>query len=159
MRYTKAMNKPLNICVKGFHTHQAYEEQLKCAKGGDGGFTTIGEFVRLEEKGAAPCPLCGDVFPTHESQDCLNYPYLLEGDQGFKAAYDTRAVAVVECLQAVLDRIEGKGDANDACPSCTESDDHHDWRSCLKRMICKRNQEGEWETQPPWGSTGPPERI
>ena len=38
---------------------------------------------------------------------------------------------------------------SDACTSCTVSDDHHDWRSCLKRMICQRNQDGEWETQPP----------
>ena len=38
---------------------------------------------------------------------------------------------------------------SDTCPSCTVSEDHHDWRSCLKRMICKRNQEGEWEMQPP----------
>ena len=96
LRYSKAMRKPLNTCVKGFHTHQGYEEQLKCATGGDGGFTIIEEFVRLEEKGAAPCPLCGDVFPTHKSEVCPNYPYLLKGNQGFKVAYDTWAVAVAE---------------------------------------------------------------
>ena len=96
LRYAKAAKKPLNNCVKGFHTHQNYEEQLKCAKDGDGSFTTIKEFVRLEEKGVAPCSLCGDVFPTHISEDCPNYPYLLKGDKGFKAAYDTRAVAIAE---------------------------------------------------------------
>ena len=90
LRYAKVAKKPLNNCVKGFHTHQSYKEQLKCANDGDGGFTTIEEFARLEEKGAAPCSLCGDVFPTHDSEDCPNYPYLLKGDKGFKAAYDTR---------------------------------------------------------------------
>ena len=86
-----------------------YEEQLKCADGGDGGFTTIEEFVRLEGKGAALCSSCGDVFPTHGPQDCPNYPYVLKGDQGFKATYNAQAVAMVEHLQVVLDRIEGEG--------------------------------------------------
>ena len=56
---------------------------------------------------------------------------------------------MAEHLRVVLDRIEGEGDMSDACPSCTESGDHHDWRSYLKRMICRRNREGEWEMQPP----------
>ena len=46
---------------------------------------------------------------------------------------------MAERLRVVLDKIEGEGDTSDACPSCTESGDHHDWRSCLKRMICRRN--------------------
>ena len=96
LRYVKVAKKPLNNCVKGFHTHQNYEEQLKCANGGDSGFTTIDEFVRLEGKGAVPCSLCGDVFPTHNLEDCPNYPYLLKGDKGFKAAYDARASAMAE---------------------------------------------------------------
>ena len=96
LQYAKVAKKPLNNCVKGFHTHQSYEEQLKCATSGDGGFTIIEEFARLEEKGAAPCSLCGDVFPTHESEVCPNYPYLLKGDHRFKVAYDARAVAVAE---------------------------------------------------------------
>ena len=154
LRYTKLMGRPLNICVKGFHIHQTYEEQEKCANSGDGGYLTISEFGMLEKKGATPCPSCGDVFPTHEPEDCPNYPYLQKGDQGFKATYDTWAVAIVECLWAVLDKIEGRGDASDACPSCTESDEHHDRRSCIKRMICKRNPEGEWETQPPGDPQG-----
>ena len=41
------------------------------------------------------------------------------------------------------------GTASNVCPSCTVSDDHHDWRSCVKRMICQRNRDGEWEMQPP----------
>ena len=122
---------------------------MKCANGGNGSFTTIEEFARLEGKGAVSCSLCGNVFPTHNLEDCPNYPYLLKGDKGFEAAYDTQVVAIVEQLPVVLDRIEGKGDASDACPSWTVSEDHHDWRSCIKRMICKRNQEGEWEIQPP----------
>ena len=89
--YAKVTKKPLNNCVKGFHTHQSYEEQLKCATGGDGSFTIIEEFARLEEKDAAPCSLCDDVFLTHKSEVCPNYPYLLKGDQGFKVAYDARA--------------------------------------------------------------------
>ena len=96
LQYAKVVKKPLNNCVKGCHTHQSYEEQLKCANGGDGSFTTIEEFARLEGKGAVPCSLCGDVFPTHNSEDCPNYPYLLKGDKGFKAAYDTRVVALAK---------------------------------------------------------------
>ena len=86
----------LNNFVKGFHTHQSYEEQLKCANSGDGGFTTIEEFARLEGKGAVPCSQCGDVFSTHNSEDCPNYPYLLKRDKGFKVAYDVRVVAMGE---------------------------------------------------------------
>ena len=70
--YARAVNEALNNFVKGFHTHQSYEEQLKCANGGDGSFTTIEEFARMEGKGAVPCSLCGDVFPTHNSRDCPN---------------------------------------------------------------------------------------
>ena len=67
LRYAKATNKPLNNCVRGFHTHQSYVEQLECATNGDGGLEMVKEFARLEEKGATPCPQCGDVFPTHRS--------------------------------------------------------------------------------------------
>ena len=147
--YAKATKKPLNNCVRGFHTHQSYEELLECAMNGDGGFAMSKEFVRLEEKGATSCPQCGDVFPTHRSEHCPNYPYWVKGDKGFKAVYDARAMVIVERLRAVLDRIEGEETESDECPSCMVSDDHHDWRSCLKRMICQKNRDGDWEMQPP----------
>ena len=96
LQYAKAMRRPLNTCVKGFHSHQTYVEQLECATNGDGGFTVIKKFVELERKGTTPCLWCGDVFPTHGSGQCPNYPYLNTGDQGFKAAYDAWIVAVLE---------------------------------------------------------------
>ena len=70
------------------------------------------------------------------------------GDQVFKAAYDARALAVLGRLQAVADGITGEEVANKACPSCTESGDHHNW-SCLKRMKCRKGPEENWETEPP----------
>ena len=96
LRYTKATNKPLNNCVRGFHMHQSYMEQLECATNGDGRFVIAEEFARFEAKGATPCPQCGDVFPTHRSEQCPNYPYAIKGDKGFKAAYDARAMVIVE---------------------------------------------------------------
>ena len=112
-------------------------------------FGVIKEFEKLEKKGATPCSRCGDVFPTHRPEQCPNYPHLSTGDQGFKTAYEARAVAFLERLQAVARKITGEETANAACPSCTESDEHHNWRSCLKRMKCYKNQEGCWETEPP----------
>ena len=47
LRYAKATNKPLNNCVRGFHTHQNYTEQLESATNGDGGFVMAKEFVRV----------------------------------------------------------------------------------------------------------------
>ena len=128
---------------------QTYADQLECATNGDGGFTVIKVFVELERKGATPCPWCGDVFPTHQPEHCPNYPYLTTGDQGFQAAYSAWVVAILERLQALASQIDGGETADDACPSCTESDGHHDWRSCLKRMICHRKLDGKWETEPP----------
>ena len=86
----------MNNCVRGFHTHQSYPEQLECATNGDGGFVIAEEFARLKAKGATPCPQCGDVFPTHRSEECPNYPYVIKGDKGFKAAYDARAMVIAE---------------------------------------------------------------
>ena len=65
----------------------------------------VEDFARLKEKGATPCPQCGDVFPTHRLEHCPNYPYVIKGDKGFKAAYDARAMVIAEWLRAVLDRI------------------------------------------------------
>ena len=73
LRYAKAMRRPLNTCVKGFHSHQTYVEQLQCATNGDGRFAVIKKFVELERKGATPCRRCGDVFPTHGPRQCPNY--------------------------------------------------------------------------------------
>ena len=53
-------------------------------------------------------------------------------------------------------QINGGETAADACPSCTESDDHHNWRSCLKRMKCHRNPDGKWEMEPPGDPQGLP---
>ena len=89
------------------------------------------------------------MFPTHPLENCPNYPYLTIGNHGFKAAYDALANAVLERLQAVASKIAGEDAANAACPACMESDDHQNWRSCLKRMICHRGPEGNWETEPP----------
>ena len=135
--------------MKGIHLHQTYAELLECATNGDGGTKVIEEFEKLEEEGATPCPQCGHVFPTHQSEHCPNHPYPNTGDQGFKAAYDAWAVAILEQLQAVASKITGEETANAACPSCTELGDYHNWRSCLKRMKCHRNPEGSWETEPP----------
>ena len=96
MRYAKAMSSPVNTCVKGFHSHQTYANPLECATNGDGGFAVIRKFVKLEGEGATPCPWCGDVFPMHQPGHCPKYPYLTMGDQDFKAAYDTRIVAILE---------------------------------------------------------------
>ena len=113
MRYAKATSRPLNTCVKGFHSHQTYADQLECATNGDGRFAVIREFMKLEGEGATPCSQCGDVFPTHQPGHCPNYPYLTMGDQGFKAAYDAWIVAILERLQAVARRIDG-GETTDA---------------------------------------------
>ena len=43
----------------------------------------------------------------------------------------------------------GEEAANEACPSCTESNEKRNWRSCLKRMKCCQGSEGRWETEPP----------
>ena len=96
LRYAKATNKPLNNCVRGFHMHQNYVEQLECATNGDGGFVIAKEFARLKAKGATPCPQCGDVFSTHRSEHCPNYPYAIKGDKGFKAAYDAQVMVIAE---------------------------------------------------------------
>ena len=109
----------------------------------------IKKFRELKRKGTTPCPWCGDVFPTHGPEQCPNHPCLNTGDQGFKAAYDACIVDVLEQLQAMANRIDEGETAVDAYPSCTESEDHHNWRSCLKRMKCHRNPEGKWEMQPP----------
>ena len=149
LQYIKGTGRPLNTCVKGTHAHQTYEEQLVCATDGDGGFKAIEKFRELEDQGVTPCPRCGDVFPTHPLENCWNYPYLTMGDQGFKAAYDAQTNTVLECLQAVTGKIALEEAADAACPACTESDDHHNWRSCLKRMICRRGAKRSWETEPP----------
>ena len=126
-----------------------YAEQLECATNGDSGIQVIKEFEKLERKGATPCSWCGDVFPTHQPVHCPNHPYLNTGDQGFKASYEARAATVLEQLQVVASKITGEESANAACPSCTELDDHHNWRSCLKSMKCYKNLEGHWEMEPP----------
>ena len=64
-------------------------------------------------------------------------------------AYDARAVAVLEWLQAVVSKTAGEETADAACPSCTVSDEKHNWRSCLKRMKCHRKADECWETEPP----------
>ena len=86
----------MNNCVRGFHTHQSYTEQLECAKNGDGGFIIAEEFARLEAKDATPCPQCDHVFPTHRLEQCPNYPYAIKSDKGFKAAYDVQAMVIAE---------------------------------------------------------------
>ena len=133
--------------MKGAHTHQTYAELLKCAINGDVGTQVIKEFEKLAEKGATPCPRCGDMFPTHPPEHCPNHPYLNMGDQGFKAAYD--AWAILEWLWAVANKIAGEETVGTVCPFCTASDNKHNWRSCLKRMKCHRNPEGFWETELP----------
>ena len=147
--YTKGSGRPLNTCVKGVHLHQTYAKQLECATKGHSPIQVIKEFEKLERKGATPCSWCGNVFPTHQPTQCPNHPYLSIGDQGFKAAYEARAAAVLERLQVVASKITGEETAIAACPSCTESDEHHNWRSYLKRMKCYQNREGRWETEPP----------
>ena len=49
----------------------------------------------------------------------------------------------------VASKIAGEETTDAACPSFTESDDHHNWRGCLKRMKCCKGPEGNWETEPP----------
>ena len=149
MRYAQASGRPLNTCVRGSHAHEMYAEQLACATNGEGRFATVEKFRELEGQGATPCPQCGDVFPSHQPEHCPNYPYLAVGDQGFKAAYDAQALAILEQLQVVAGKITGEETAGAACPSCTESDEHHNWRSCLKRMKCRKGPEGNWEMEPP----------
>ena len=135
MQYVKVTGIPLNTCVRGSHVHQMYADQLACAKNGDSRFTAVETFRELEGQGATPCPQCGDVFPLHQPEHCPNYSYLTVGDQCFKAVYDARALAILERLHAVASKIAGEETADAACPSCTESNDHHNWRSYLKRMI------------------------
>ena len=64
-------------------------------------------------------------------------------------AYEARAAAVLEWLKAVADKMAEKETEDAACPSCTELDINHNWRSCLKRMKCWKNKDGHWETEPP----------
>ena len=52
----------------------------------------------------------------------------------------------------MANRIDEGETAVDACPS----EDHHNWRSCLKRMKCHQNPEGKWEMQPPKDPQGLP---
>ena len=56
LRYTKESGRVLNTCVRGFHTHSTYVDQLACAINGDGGFATVEKFRKLESRGATPCP-------------------------------------------------------------------------------------------------------
>ena len=149
MRYVKSTGRALDTCVRGSHTHKTYVDQLACTTNGDGGFAAVVKFRELESQGATPCPQCGDVFPSHTLDQCLNYPYLIAGDQGFKAAYDTQALAVLERLPAVANKIAGRETVDAACPSCMESNGNHNWRSCLKRMKCRKESEGNWEMEPP----------
>ena len=71
------------------------------------------------------------------------------GLYGSISIYYKAGLHVSGCMHTYTYNLTGVGTAGDACPSCTVSDDHHDWRSCLKRMICQRNRDGEWEMQPP----------
>ena len=88
LRYIQGKGKLLNTCVRGKHFHQTYEGMVKCVENGDGGAAVVKGFEELEKEGSKPCPKCGDVFPTHSPDQCPNHPYLMVGDEGFKAAYD-----------------------------------------------------------------------
>ena len=150
LEFTKGTGKkPLNLSVKGAHTHQMYTELVDCITNGDGGTDVVKEFERLEGEGATPCQECGDVFPTHLLDRCPNHPYAKVGDQGFKLVYAARAVSALEQLKAVADRMAGRETKDTACLLCTESNVNHNWRSSLKRMKCRKNKDGHWETEPP----------
>ena len=100
----------------------------------------------------APCLRCGDVFPTHPHERYPNHPYVDAGDQGFKLAYKARATAVLEWLKAVADKTAGREAEHAAYPFCMVSDAKHNWRSCLKRMKCRKKNNEHLETVPPGDS-------
>ena len=132
LRYVQGRGKLLNTCVRGGHLHQTYDGMIRCVENGNGRVVVVKGFEELEKEGATPCPKCGDIFPTHPPEQCPNHPYLMAGDEGFKAAYDAQAAEVLDQLKTVASKTTGREDENTACPACTVSETNHNWRSCLK---------------------------
>ena len=149
------------ICPSTRHQHSDYEEARRCyLKCAEAQLARKQEIQKLLDAGGNPCPQCGDVFADHSVADCLKYSYLVAGDQGFQNALNDGAYVVLERLEGLHERLTKGVPEGTPCISCAGNEEPHDYRGCLKRLKCKKGEDGEWVSKPPGDpSQVPPEEI
>ena len=111
----------------------------------------------LLNAGGNPCPKCGDVFTDHSIADCAKHFYLQTGDDGFQEALNDGAYVVLERLEGLYERLMSGVPAGTPCVACAGDEVPHDYRVCLKRLKCKKGDNGEWVSEPPGDPTQLPQ--
>ena len=130
------------MCVRGFHTHPELCRAIRvCHKWGRWICSDCQGICEARRKGCySLSPSAVMCFLHTRSEHCPNYPYLqLRVIKGLKQLMTHRQWSLWSMTSDSI-KIESREwrHVSDACPSCMVSDGHHDWRSCLKRMICRR---------------------
>ena len=142
----------VNTCVRtdDRHQHDDYEEARQCyLKCKEAQAARKKEIQNLLNDGGNPCPRCGDVFADHTIARCVKYSYLVAGDDGFQNALNDGAYIALERLEGLHERLTVGVPEGTPCVSCAGNEVPHDYRGCLKRLKCKKGEDGEWVSEPP----------
>ena len=143
--------RKVNTCVHtdDRHQHNDYEEARQCylkCKGAQAARKK--EIQNLLNAGGNPCPRCGGVFADHTVARCVKYSYLMAGDDGFQDTLTDGAYIALERLEGLHDRLTVGVPEGMPCVSCAGNEIPHDYRGCLKRLKCKKGENGEWVSEP-----------